>query len=311
MLDSISQAQMLITDGGVGDLIAELVPAAFNITQNPDTLWTVFIPDYLEDLANHLLPKPVNIIAFSRGTDVFRHDLKTVTTKWLSGHTPMRTHPVDYGFHMLCDRHMSDLSKKNYLRIRRDFINISRFQLPSKYVCIAASGAEPVKTLPGSVIDKISDALLSWDYEPVFLGKKEAQTGVAGLSVKSYESGADLRNGVNLMDETNLIEAAAIIDKSAAFVCMDGGLMHLAGCTGAQMVCGFTLVSPQQVAPFRNNSQGWRMRCIEPDANIPNRYYQSTCSVIADGDLRKFPGWESVLANLTAEKFIRALKNIL
>lgn len=299
-------AQMIVTDGGVGDLIAELVAVNYNVQHSPTVKWTLFCPDYLKELAENLIPG-LKVVPFSRAPMHFKPTAFTRTTEWC-WHSPMRTHPVDYGFHMLADKHIDDVSLKNYLRIKP--VKLSG-ALPKKYVCIAATGVEPCKTLPGAVIDEIADYCISLGHTPVYLGKRESDTGHRDLKVKSTLCGADLSKGLDLLDKTTLVEAATIIDGSRAWIGMDGGLMHLAGCTDAHIVCGFTLVEPKQVAPYRYNSRDFRFHPVEPSKNIQNRYYQSYTNVATPGDYRKFPGWEAVLADLTADKFIHRLQEVL
>lgn len=304
-------AQMIITDGGMGDLIAYLPAVRYNIKWTDAHIrWTLFCPDYMVEFVKHVFGDNLRVVPFSKGDIHFYDTLPTFSTEWRNGHSPIRTHPTDYAFHMLADKNVK-IYEKDYLYIYPDEIDISKYCLPKKYVCIAASGAEPCKTLSGKVIDEIADFVNSKGYTPVFMGKKESLTGIDGLVVKSMESGADYSKGVNLMDKTSMLEAAAVIAKAKAWVGMDGGLMHLAGCTSTPIICGFTLVEPEQVAPYRFSSTNFAFHAVEPDTDIPNRYYQSYTNILTPGDHRKFPGWEKVLASLTADKFIAKLNLVL
>lgn len=308
------QFHLIVTDGGVGDLICELVAVNYNIVHHPQVHFHVWVPDYLLELAQHMLPPKSTIRPFSKAKAKFRHDIPGYTTEWCTNHTAMRTHPVDYGFHMLSDRHIYKLEDKNYLQIDPTKVDISRFRLPEKYVCIAATYAEPVKALPTSTFLAIVGLVLSRGYTPVYLGKEESTTGFKDLKMRAHVQpvmDSIEAKGINLINKTSLLEGAAIMAGARAFVGMDGGLTHLAGCTDVEIVAGYTLVDPIHVAPIRKGSQSYKFTAIEPDADVKHRYYQTYHSGFMRGDYRKFDGWEAVVANMTAEKFCKALEKVL
>lgn len=234
-----------------------------------------------------------------------------MTTEWCTNHTAMRTHPVDYGFHMLSDRHIYDLNDKNYLQIDPTKINVKKFDLPKKYVCVQATAAEPVKTMPTATLNAVTDYILDRGYTPIYIGKEESHTGFGDMKVISRPIPADLTKGVNLINKSTLLECAGILSGAKAFVGMDGGLAHLAGCTDTEIIAGYTLVDPIHVAPIRKGTQTYKFHKIEPNKDVPNRYYQTWNSGFMKGDFRVFPGWEAVVSDLTSDKFISVLEKIL
>ncbi len=121
---------------------------------------------------------------------------------------------------------------------------------------------------------------------------------------------ADYENGLNLINKTDTLEIAAIMDKATAVIGMDGGLIHVAGFTDTQIVAGYTLVDPVHVAPIRYNAQSYKFKAIEPNILVPNRYFQ-TYKHFHKGDYRVFPGWERVIAEMKPESFISHLETIL
>lgn len=300
---------LVLTDGGAGDLICELVAVDYNIRNFPATKFHVWVPDYLLDFARHVLPKNQLIRPFSQGETSFRHDIEGNTTEWCTRHTPMRTHPVDYGFHMLSDRHVYNLNQKNYLQIRPEEISFKNPVLP--YICIAATAAEPCKAFTPEDLNKIVDWICAKGFAPVFMGKEESKCGFKDFTIEAEIINIDVSSrGYNLINQTNLLQAAKVISGAAAFVGMDGGLVHLAGCTDVEIVAGYSLVDPIHVAPIRNGSQAYKFRAVEPEIFIHNRYFQ-TYSNFVKGDYRQFPGWQKVVKSLTAEKFIRKLEEVL
>lgn len=299
----------ILTDGGAGDLICELVAVDWNIKHHPHVHFHVWVPDYLLEFAKHVLPGQT-VRPFSEAKSKFRNDIPGMTTEWCTNHTAMRTHPVDYGFHMLSDRHIYDLNQKNYLQINPERIKLN-FDLPKEYVVIQGTAAEPVKAMPATTINAISDYVREKDYTPVYLGKTESDTGFNGMKAKASVLQADFNKGLNLINKTSLLQAAKVISGAKCFLGMDGGLTHLAGHTDVEIVAGYTLVDPVHVAPIRKGSQTYKFHPVEPDLNVPNRYYQTWHSGFMKGDFRVFPGWENVVANMTPDKFLKELGKIL
>lgn len=303
-----NQANLIVTDGGMGDLLGSLVAVDWMIQHNSKFTFHVWIPEYLVKFSKHVLPRKRCIVRSFKDEHLFRKEFPTRTTQWTEmAPTPMRMSALDYGFICLADR-LPNAQERAYLQIRADEIDMRRFDLPKNYVCLAAAAAEPVKSMPPAVANAIID-YLSPKYPVVFLGKEEANCGYRNFAVRASRIPIALNKGIDLVNKTDLLESAAVLAGALAFVGMDGGLVHLAGCTPTKIVAGYTLVDPSHAAPTRGF---WSLpiTAVEPDPDIPNRYWQSTASCLDRRDCRVFPGWEKVLENLTADKFISALESI-
>ncbi len=304
------KANLILTDGGMGDLLCQLVAVDYLHVHEPRMEFKVWVPDNILTFAQHVLPK-AKIYPFSIADKKFDGTQLGRTSQWFEhGHTPMRTHPVDYGLHMLADRHIYDITKKNYLKIRQNEVDLSSFNLPDKYVCIVATATEPIKTMPIDTLNSISEYVISKGYTPVYIGREKALCGIKDFAVKATISPGDFTQGVNLINKTDTLEAAAVMANAMAVVGMDGGLIHVAGFTDTCIIAGYTLVDPTHVAPIRNNSQTHKFYAVEPNVLLRNRYFQ-TYNNFYQGDYRTFPGWEKIVADMTPDKFIEQLKKIL
>lgn len=281
----------------------------WNIKHHKNVKFNVWVPDYLFWFARHVLTKGANIRPFSKAKEEFDHKVLGMTTEWCTNHTCIRTHAVDYGFHMLADRHVYDLNEKNYLQIRAEKIDVTSFDLPEKYVTICATGVEPVRTMPVETANSIIDYVIDKGYTPVFLGKESSDCGFKDFAIKSNPIELNYSKGLNLVNKTTLLESAKIINESKAYIGMDGGLSHVAGCTGAEIVCGYTASHPSHVAPIRKGSQTYKFHPILPDPHT-NAFYQ-THSSFKKGNFQKFDGWEEVVGSMKSEKFLSALEGIL
>jgi ADP-heptose:LPS heptosyltransferase len=301
---------LLLADGGMGDLVGQLVAVDHCIKHHSHVTFHTYVPDYMLEYAKHVLLRGSIVNPYSLKSK-WRADFHGRTTAWRTDHSCMRTHPVDYGFHMLADRHIYRLKDKNYLQIRPNEIKIGKFFLPEKYVCIVTTASEPVKQMPVETINAVIGYVLRLGYIPVFLGKEISEAGYNKLAIKAKIIPIDYSKGINLVNKTTMLEAAAVIAGSACLVGMDGGLVHVAGSTDAHIIAGYTLVDPIHIAPIRHGGQSYRFIAIEPDLNVPNRYYQTYFSGFREGDHRVFPQWEQSVASMTADKFIDALRRVL
>lgn len=300
----------IITDGGMGDLICALVAVDYNIKNFKKVKFHVWVPDYLFWFARHVLAKGAVVRPFSEAKEHFNHSILGTSTEWCTNHTCMRTHAVDYAFHMLSDRHEYDMNKKNYLQIKPDYISIKEFELPKRYAVLCATGVEPIRTMPTETASQLVSWLRREEIAIVFLGKEKSECGFEDFAVKATPMDINYSLGINLVNKTTLLESAKIINESIVYIGMDGGLTHLAGCTDAEIICGYTASSPTHVAPIRKGTQTYKFQAIEPDEDIPNRYFQ-TYSSFAKGNFQRFNGWEKVKASMTADKFIKALEKVI
>lgn len=305
----MEQWHQILTDGGIGDLICCLVAVDWNIKNYPNIKFNVWVPDYLFWFTRHVLTKGAVIRPFSKAKEEFDPKVLGMTTEWCTNHTCIRTHPVDYGFHMLSDRHIYDLNEKNYLQIKADKIDISYFDLPEKYIVFAATGIEPVRTMPVNTANLLIKYVLDKGYIPIFVGKEKSNCGFKDFEINSKTIPLNFDKGINLINKTSILETAKIIHGAKAYIGMDCGITHIAGCTDVEIICGYTASSPIHVAPIRQGSQTYKFQAIEPDPH-KNKYFQ-TWSSFKKGNFQKFEGWQEVIASMTPDKFISALEKII
>lgn len=269
------------------------------------------MPDYLVAFAKHVLPEGAIVKNYSDAKKKYDDKRTGISTRWIA-HTAMRTHPVDYAFHMLVDIH-ADIKDKNYLKIRANEIELpSDIILPKKYVVIAATATERVKTMPVSTINEISNYIVSKEYVPVFIGKSESPTGEGNNKIKGNVADIDYSIGLNLLDKTDMLQTAKIIEGAKVFVGMDGGPVHIAGCTNTPIVVGYTFINPNHNLPIRRNSLGWNCYPVVPNKSLTCRFCQTNMNLVYNHDFRScfYKDYEC-LNHMTSDKFINYLENLL
>lgn len=248
---------VLIGENGFGDLICALIAANYLVLNCPWLNPLIWVPTYLLDFTKHILPKNAIVRDFIEATKKYDNTKYGVTTKW-SNITPMKMHPVKYGYAALCDYEPTD-QEMSYLKIRPEEIDITRFNLPEKFVVLPAAATERVKTIPKETMDQISDYVVSKGYTPVYLGKTENFTGFEDMYGRSVAQDYDFSKGINLLEQTTVLESAAIVSKAKLFIGIDSGLSHLCGFTDTTGICYYSFVSGSKMAPIRDGlySKNW------------------------------------------------------
>lgn len=304
----------MFLDGGVGDHIASLVAVDY-IQKNYKWITPlIWVPDYLADFAKNVLVPDTYIKGFSEMRFQYDPTRTTKTTKWDGIISPMKIHLLDYAFLKLCDEN-PNIEHKNYLYIKLDKITAYPFDLPKDYVVITTGYTADVREFRPEIVNEISNYLHSKNITPVFLGQTNTKTGLQHIIQGTFK--ADYSKGINLIDKTTLLEAAAIMHHSKAVIGVDNGLMHIAGCTPAPIIGGYTTVSPQIRMPVRNNILGWNCYPIVPEESLSCRFCQEKTNFLYGHDYRnciykKEPQKVNLCTKqLTADKFIELLNKIL
>ncbi len=306
-------------NGGVGDHMASFVAVDYILRKYPWITPIIWMPDLLVDLAKNLLPAGAEVFGFSDMRGRYQPERPTKTTEW-DGHTsPMKTHSLDYAFMKLCDEN-PPIEEKNYLKLKEHLIDISKFDLPEKYVVVTAGFTVDVREFKPKFVNEIAQYLKSKDITPVFLGSTQGKTGLRHVITANFGKEIDLSQGLNLIDQTNLSQAAAIMGKAMAVVGIDNGLLHVAGCTEVLIIGGFTTVSPQIRMPVRHNILGWNYFPVTPDEELHCKFCQQNTNFLYGHNYvnclyKNKPGYQYRVnlctEQMRAEKFIEHLEKIL
>lgn len=305
------QVNFLLLDGGVGDHMASLAALDYSVKRYPWIKPLVWVPDYLETFTRHALPPAAKVGSYTSMTKSYNPNLTTKTTKWDGVISPMKTHLLDYAFLKLLDENPS-IEHKNYLKLDLKDIDISDFKLPRKYVVITSGYTAKVRQFYAKHINEVARYLLRKGFTPIFLGQTKTYTGAKHIIEGNFDDGIDFSQGINLVNETTLLQAAKIMSLASAVVGVDNGLLHVAGCTDVPIVGGFTSVTPEIRMPVRNNILGWNFYPVVPDKPVGCVSCQETTNFLYGHDYRSCVFRDNKCAeSLTARKFIEQLERIL
>lgn len=295
----------LVHTAGLGDTICALVPVLYAVNNIPQIKPLVWVPDNLLEFAKHVLPKGTTVRDYSEANKKYNNELTGVSNQWHHGQTAMKRHPIDHAFHCMLDIHMP-VENTNYPKVDVSKINITKFKLPEKYIVIPLGATAKPKELHPLVIEQIVSYAKSKGYTSVFLGKESVDIGVDGKKIVANMARIDYARGMNLLEKTSLLEAAAIMAGAKAVVGMEGGLIHLAGCTDVPIIASYTFVNPDIMMPIRNNQKGYNVYPITPDKSLECRFCQSQWLLMFDHDFRDCyygPDDYTCVKQITFDKF--------
>lgn len=303
---------IILMNGGVGDHIGgSLIAINYMVRRYPWITFLLWMPDFLIDFAENVLPKGIHIKGYSDMLAGYDRELPTKTTKWDGVMSPMKIHQVDYAFLKLCDE-LPSKTDKSSLKVNLTPVGINKFNLPSKYVVITTGyTAEVREFIPNSVCTLIS-YVKSKGYTPVFLGQKQTATGGHHVIQGTFDNNIPYSKGVNLCDKTTLLQAAKIMAGAKAVIGVDNGLLHVAACTDVPIVAGYTTVLPSKRVPYRDGVRGKNWYPVVPDKDLACRFCQSNTNFLYEVNYTKcFEKDLACVKQMTATKFIAHLSKIL
>lgn len=295
--------------GGLGDNISRLPVIRYIADRHPHVIPMVWVPDYFYPIAKNALPD-IRFDKFSTNGK-FNESLPGRTTANPT-FTNLKTHMTLHAFCCLANE-VPSIEHHNYLKLDFKAIGINRFYLPEKYVVMTCCYTAPIREFLPEYINTISDYVISKGYSVVFLGQKLTDAGIKGHEIiGNLKQDIDFSKGINLIDQTSLLEASKIMSQAKAVVGLDNGLLHLAAMSDVSIVAGFTSVDPDHRAPVRNNIKGYNYYPVVPPLDVKERFCQSIWDFQFTHDFKySYYKTDELIKSVTPELYIQQLEKIL
>jgi ADP-heptose:LPS heptosyltransferase len=192
-------------------------------------------------------------------------------------HTSLKTHLISHAFHTICDMEIpADIRELNYPRLQPAQIDLKKFSfLDSPYVVLAPMFTSRTRALDPALTSELLKHVRSKGLKSVYLGSLVIPTGRTKSSAILTASKRLPKPDYDLVNQTSLLEAAALMGQAKAVIGIDNGLLHLAATTDVPIIAGFTNVRPELRTPIRRSTLGWRYFAIGPSPELACRYCQS------------------------------------
>lgn len=296
----------VLNSAAVGDLIASAPSIKYAIEKfHSKTDYRVAVLPDFRDLF-HFVPAD-KLINIENEPDKYPsgYQLRFLNTQVKAGCrlTPSRIKLTQFASINLLGRVLSD-EDTAYIPLEK--ADISRYGVDfSKAVIIITTYRDRQRTILSDELRKIAEYVHSKGLIPVYVGKTGALSiWKKHLAISDFEYpgfGVDLRN------DTNFKELAAMMGEAKAVIGVDGGPIHIAFTTNVPVICGFTTVAPQYRVPHR---LGTRTIAVKP--NIFCNFCESDWS-LNRWDFSNCPRKMEVaecVTKMTSDKFIAALSQL-
>lgn len=303
---------VLFDNGGIGDMVAWLPAVKYIVDTHPHIRISLWVPDFFYDFAKSCLKS--NRILVSKWSEGAKSYISGVPSRSfrLNPVSNMGLHMTEHGFFTLCNTTPDDLNSYNYLQPDLSKTDITKFNLPEKYVVVSTGYTAEVRQFMPQYINEVVKHVKSKGYEVVFLGKKVTDTGTKFQIKGEFATDIDYSAGIDLIDKTSLFEATKVCSNSKAVVGLDNGILHLAGCTDVPIVGGFTTVKPEHRMPYRNGIKGQNYYPVVPPESLACRFCQSNWQFSFNNDFAKcFYQDAKCTKELGADLYIKELDKIL
>jgi len=160
-------------------------------------------------------------------------------------------HALDYGFVWYANHHHPPPGWNHYpqfdLSRVENKVRRSEYACAGKYAVITPGALVPVRKMTPEIVNGIISYLKEVGLTPVFLGFEK----IAKDYVTQFDPHYNYAAGVNLINQTSILEAMKTMAEASVVVGIDNGLMHVAGCTDVPIVFGYTVADPDHRRPRR------------------------------------------------------------
>lgn len=218
-------------------------------------------------------------------------------------------HLVDLGFMYYCN--MQKAPPETYypkLELLPHELLPEVAALKGQYVVFTPGGITSSRTVRGRHLNPLIEYVLSRGLTPVFLGKTDFSNSIITQFDESVNYGA----GLNLIDKTNLFQAAAIMENAICVTGLDNGLLHLACCTEATVLFGYNIAGPEFREPRRKH--GKLINITVPKEKLPCIHCQDNFKLLSSHSFHECFYGDTLCIDLlfenNAEKWKRAIDSV-
>lgn len=120
-----------------------------------------------------------------------------------------------------------------------------------KYIVFTTGAVSKAREVKGYLWSPIVHHIKRMGYLPVFLGK----TKISDTTITVFPDGCPYEEGLDLRDQTTILEAMYIMKHASAVLGLDNGLIQMASCTDASIIAAYNIVKPEQRVPNRKKGK--------------------------------------------------------
>jgi ADP-heptose:LPS heptosyltransferase len=323
-LQMYDRVNFVLNHAALGDMITSL-PAIVQarVTHHESMKMFVWVPEWQTELVAHLL-RPYGEFEM-RDLQQFPMSRSARQKAKLDGlgptainqapndtHTRNRVHMVDFAFRYLLDAQPESMHERCY----PTHAPLGERKIQGKYVVFPVGATSANKLFKAKVMLPIMEWVHSRGYSPVVVGTKTSHTkvNVGGTltPIVMIDEAQHIPTDLYLdwREKTTLLELRDILGYSAAVVGVDGGTIHLAGTTDANIIYGLTTTEPKHRYIPRHDTPEYKIRYVVP-RDLECAGCQSHMTLLFNHDFRNCVYGDNLCTDkLHPEDFINGLKEL-
>lgn len=273
----VHRIHIMYNQAGLGDNIARVPAVRYLLDKNWHLLVHLWVPEYFLPLAriwfaDHLVDggrltlhsmldwRPNNEYSGERHYDFSNNQ-----------HSDIATPAGRVAFNLLVNEDVPD-SALTYPILTGD--DLPAVDLGFYDYCVILPGYTSItRRMSPEFIAKVHAEARFLGLQVVYLGANKMLSGDPALYGIKVGMDTIPSDGHSLIDRTDLIQAAAVMQGARFVFGLDTGLVHLAACTGANIICGYTSVAPRTRRIVRTHCEPWKFTVVESQSEC--RYCQS------------------------------------
>lgn len=272
-IDSRTNANFVITNGGIGDFLAWLPALLFLRSVNPQLIGHVFSPSYFKPLVDNFIENRLKEISLSQNSpnwqsytmDEFRNNpLHRKARPTFAPHDQpingMGAHLLDLGFIYFAALTPPPPEFNFYPTFDLTTVFTTLFPENTPFAIITPGATYPNRQMPSSTFNEINLHLIKNGITPVALGAPSV-----GTRTVHFNPDYDFSNVIDLRGKTTLLQALKIMENAKLVIGLDNGLLHLAACTTTPIIFGYNIASPEHRRPRRKKGT---ILDIHPDPKV-------------------------------------------
>jgi ADP-heptose:LPS heptosyltransferase len=256
----------VLKGGAIGDYVTWLSAFEWIIDAHPHVQGTIFAPKYFLEIPQHHFARTgwrVRDIATITDADL---KIPTFIPDPATQVNATGAHLLDMGFIYFCNRTPPPASHNFYIELELTSIDDLLYRYQGPLAVMTPGATSPTRQMPPEVFNSIKDYLLSRGVTPVFLGTTLQMTSKHRAEI---HPGYSFEGGIDMIDQTSLLDAAKIMERAEVTIGLDNGLLHLAATTRCPIIYGHNVVEPSLRIPRRR--RGGKILSVLPP-NTPCRF---------------------------------------
>lgn len=240
----------IVHNGGIGDYINFCAALKWVQKENPHVIGRIWVSPPFKEVMEYLFAGDKRWSVHDRKLFEKEYEANTLIASPNRGQqliNPTGAHLMDLGWFYYAQT-AAIPPEYNYLP-EIDYVSGKDWALPEQYAIFTPGATAMNRVFPPKAFNELVKYTASLGITPVFLGKRD----INEIYKANFHEEYDLSLGLDLREQTTLLEAIEIMRDAKFVIGIDNGLLHLAGTTSVPIIFGHN-ISPVEHRRIRRRN---------------------------------------------------------